>query len=260
VSPGIEEAELYEIVDYNRFKQEVFMNDKLLKGIGCVQRWIRPASGTEHGIGKKRMPFAAWTLVCLILIGVLLPATLCVADQQDPRETAIAADLAAGTDIEVIIQNAVTAGLSVDRAVAAIINAGADPGRVVYAAIIANFAASDVVKGAAAAVAQMGVSDAPSMTRHMAAIIQAATQAGATTSQVNGGLSNAGIPANVIANANSMAASSTPPVYGYTAPPGSPPPTGEGTLGGGGGLIGGSGVGAPPSSASGTRPASPTQP
>ena len=131
------------------------MNEQLLKGIGCVPRWTRPASGPERGIGTK-MPFAARVAACLILIGVLLPATLCVAAQQAPREAAIAADLAGGIDIAVIIQNAVAAGLSVDRAVEVLVTAGADPGRVVYVAITANFSASDVVRGAANAVERMG--------------------------------------------------------------------------------------------------------
>lgn len=215
------------------------MNEQLMKG---------------SGIGKKRMPFAARVAACLILIGVLLPAALCVAAQQDPREAAIAADFAAGTNITVIIQNAVAAGLSVERAVQVLVAAGANAGSVVYAAITAGYSASDVVKGAANAVEGMGLSDSALLTQ-MATIISGATQAGATPAQVNTGLSNAGVPPTVIAGANSLAGSPGQPVYGYTAPPGGTPPTGGGPLGGGGGLIGGSGLGKPP-----TQPASPIVP
>ena len=235
------------------------MNEKLLKGIRCVQRWMHPASGTERGIGKKRMPFAARIAACLLMIGVLLPATLCVAAQQDPREAAIVADLAGGTDIAVIIQNAVAAGLSVERAVDVLVTAGADPGRVVSAAITAGFSASEVVRGAADAVQRMGLSDAALLTQ-MATIVSAARQAGASETAVNTGLSNAGVSPLMIANANARAASMPPPVYGYTAPPGftRPPTAGTGGAfgrGAGGGLIGGSGLGKPP-----TTPASPTHP
>ena len=62
---------------------------------------------------------------------------------------AIAADVAAGGDIAVIIGNAVAAGMTVAAAVEAIVAAGADPGRVTYLAITANYSAVDVVNGAA---------------------------------------------------------------------------------------------------------------
>ncbi len=242
-------------------EQEVFMNEQFMKGIKCVSRLTRPASDMERENGKKRMPVAARVAACLLMIGVLLPAALCVAAQQDPREAAIAADLAAGTDIAVIIRNAVAAGLSVERAVGALVTAGADPGRVAYVAITANFPASDVVRGASNAVQRMGLSDAAVLTQ-ITTIVSAATTAGAAPSQVNSGLSNAGVPPAVIANANARAASA--PVYGYTAPTAPAPATstviGAAVGGGGGGAIGGSGVGAPPTSASRTQPASPTKP
>lgn len=166
------------------------------------------------------------------------------------------------------------AGLSVCRDVEVLVTAGADPGRVVYVAIT-DFCASEVVPGtanavnficapevvrcAANAVERIGLSDAALLTQ-MATIVSAARQAGASETAVNTGLSNAGVPPAVIASANTRAASSTPPVYGYTAPPGStPPPTagigGAFGRGGGGGLIGGASIGKPP-----TTPASPTKP
>jgi len=220
------------------------MNEQLLKGIGCMPRWMRPASGTERGIGKKRMPVAARVAACLLLIGVLLPATLCVAAQQDPREAAIVADLAVGTDIAVIIQNAVAAGLTVARAVEVLVTAGADSGRIVYMAITAHFLASDVVCGAANAVQKMGLSDAALLTQ-LATIGSVARQAGASQTEVNTGFTCGGISPPVIAS-----------VYGYTAPPGYTVPLTAGIGGGAGGsLIGGSGIGKPP-----TTPASPTVP
>lgn len=241
------------------------MNEQLLKGIRCVPRWTRPASGAERGIGKKRMPFAARVAACLLLIGVLLPAALCVAAQQDPREAAIVADLAAGIDIAVIIQNAVAAGLTVSRAVEVLVTAGADTGRVVYMAITAQFLASDVVCGAANAVRRMGPSDAALLTQ-LATMVSVARQAGASETEVNTGLTCGSISPAVIANANARAAASPAPVFGYTAPAAPPPATttvigtAVGGGGAGGGAIGGSGIGAPPTSASGTKPASPTKP
>jgi len=208
----------------------------------------------------KRVPFAARVAVCLLLIGLLLPAALCVSAQQDPREAAIVADLAGGTDIAVILRNATAAGLSVDRAVEVLVAGGADTGRVVYAAIIAGFTASDVVKGATNAIEGMGLTDAARLTQ-LAMIVSAAQQAGATVEQVNIWLSNAGVPPAVIASANTLAATTPAPVYGYTAPAGStPPPTAGiggafGSATAGGGLIGGSGIGQPP-----TGTASRTQP
>jgi hypothetical protein len=234
------------------------MNEPLLKGIRCVSHRPRPASGTERGIVKKRMAIAARVAACLLLIGVLVAPPLSAATEDETRIAAITAALAAGTDIAVIIQNAVAAGMALDRAVEVIVGAGVDPGRVVYAAITAGFSASEVVRGAANGVEGRGLTDAGLLTQ-MTTIVQAATQAGATPSQINSGLVNAGIPATVIAAANAGAATSSGPVYGYTAPPGTPPPAGGigGTFGGGsgGGLIGGSGIGAPP-----TKPASPTKP
>ena len=298
------------------------MNEPLLKRIRDVACWTHPASDTERGIGKKRMPFAARVAVCLLLIGVLLPAALCVAAQQgayvitttagaggsiyplmpavnhgssqtftitpkagyrvadlkvdgisvgavttyslnnvtathtisatfvDTREAAIAAELAAGTDFAVIIKNAVNAGMSVDNAVRALVTAGADPGKVTFDAITAKFDPSAVTQGAANGVAAKGLSDA-AVQGQMATIVQAATQAGATPTQTNTGLSNASVPSTVIANANAIAASS--PVFGYAALP-SAGAAGSGVgsglpvmSGGAGGSGGGGGGGVNPS-------------
>ena len=177
---------------------------------------------------------------------------------------AIAADVAAGGDIAVIIGNAVAAGMTVAAAVEAIVTAGADPGRVAYAAITANYSAADVVTGATAAIAKTALSDA-ALQAQVTTIVSTARQAGASESQVNGALVAAGVSTTVIANANVQAVQTPAPVYGYTAPVAPPPATTTvigATVGGGagGGAIGGSGVGAPPTSASGTKPASPTKP
>lgn len=240
------------------------MNEQLRKGIVDVSHRMRQPSDTKLGIGKKRMPVAARFAASLLVIGLMLPTAPCVAAVPNPNEAAIAADLAAGVDITLIIQNAVAAGIPVDRAVEVLVTAGANPGAVVNAAIGANFAAADVTRGAANAVQQMGLSEAAAQTQ-LATIVQAATLAGAPPAQVNSGLSGAGFSATAIANANTNAASLPPPVFGYTAPPAPPtPPTGVIVAGagggGGGGAIGGSGVGAPSTPASGTKPASPTRP
>lgn len=168
----------------------------------------------------------------------------------------IGADVAAGVDIATIIGNAVAAGMTVTAAVEAIIGAGADPGRVTYLAILANYPATDVINGAASAVTKMGLSDA-AFQAQMTLIASTARQAGASAGQINSGLSSAGVSATIIANANAQAARNPAPVFGYTAPtPPAPPLTGGlGPSGGGGPIIGGSGIGAPP-----TKAASQTKP
>ncbi|HLA27263.1 MAG TPA: hypothetical protein VJZ49_05160, partial [Syntrophales bacterium] len=219
------------------------MNGPLLKNIKCVRCWTRPVSEAERGISEKRMPIMARVATCLLLISfIIIASPRSAASEEDARLAVIASDLAAGTDIAVIIQNAVAAGLSVDRAVEALVTAGAEPGMVAYAAITANFPVSDVVRGAANAIAQLGLSEAALLSQ-VTTIVSAATTAGANPAQVNSGLVNTGIPPATIANAISRAASA--PVFGYTAPA-TPPPAGPpiiaGPVGGLGGLIGGSGV------------------
>lgn len=179
--------------------------------------------------------------------------------EQTAPVKAIAADVAAGGDIAVIIGNAIAAGMTVEAAVEAIVMGGADPGRVAYAAITANYSAADVLKGAAAAVARTGYSGA-ALQSQVAAIASMARQAGASESQVNEAFINAGVPATVIANAATQAAQTPAPVFGYTAP--APTLSLTASIGPTGGApIGGGGIGAPPTIASGgTKPASPTRP
>lgn len=240
------------------------MKKPIMKGIEGVSDFAHRPSDTKRGTGEKGLPVAAHLAACLLVIGLLLPANLCPAAEQNTAEAAIAADLAAGVEITVIIQNAVAAGLSVENAVAVLVTAGANPGVVVNAAIGAGFSAPNVVQGASNAIQQMGLPDAAVLTQ-MTTIVQAATQAGATPAQVNSGFSNAGVSPTVIANANTNAASTPPPVFGYTAPPTTAAPAtavvgAAAGGGGGGGLIGGGAIGAQPTEASGNKPASPTQP
>lgn len=207
-------------------------------------------TGIRHlGIQRSILPCV---MAALLLLSVALPLSAQAASEQDPRLAAIAADVAAGVDVAVIIRNATAAGLPLDRAVEAIVAAGVDPGRVVYLAILAGYSASDVVNGAADAVSKMGLSDA-AFQAQITLIVSTARQAGATAGQINSGLSNAGVSATIIANANAEAGRNPAPVFGYTAPtPPAPPLTGG--LGPGP-IIGGSGIGAPPTkAASGTRP------
>ena len=217
------------------------MSKLLITGIEYLRQGKHILSDVEHGIGGIRCSTLSCVMAALLLLSVMSPLTVQAADEQDLRLVAIAANLAAGDDIVTIIQNAVAAGLTVERAVEALVTAGADLGRVVYEAIAANFPASEVVQGAANAVQRMGLSDAAFLTQ-MATIVSAARQAGASEASVNSGLSNAGVSPTVIASANALAASSRASVFGYRD------------------LIGGSGVGAPPTAASGARPASPTTP
>lgn len=190
----------------------------------------------------------------LLLLCFMLPLTVQAASPQDPRIAAINADVAAGTDIAVIIQNAVAAGLTVQQAVEAIVAAGVDPGRVVYLAILANYPATDVITGAANAVSKMGLSET-AFQAQITLIVSTARQAGATAGQVNSGLSLTGVSPNIIANANALAARNPAPVFGYTAPTPPAPPMTAGFGGPSGTPIGGSGIGAPP-----TKAASQTNP
>jgi hypothetical protein len=209
-------------------------------------------------MGVKYLWRGTCVMAVLLLLCVMLFSSVQTANAQDARITALNADVAAGTDIAVIIQNAVAAGLTVSQAVEAIVKAGVDPGRVTYAAITANFSPADVVRGAADAVETQGLSDS-AFQAQITLIDSVARQAGASESQINSGLSSAGVPAGVIANANSQAIQSPAPVFGYTTPY-TPPPTGGIGGTGGTGFIGGSGIGAPENQASGSKPASPSKP
>lgn len=200
-------------------------------------------------------------IALLVMSLMLLPLPLW-AQGQDAQQASIAADLAAGTDIAVIIKNALAAGMTVEEAVEAIVTAGADPGRVVYIAITANYSAEAVVQGATAAVSKMGLTGA-NFQAAVTVISSAALQAGATQSQVTAGARNAGVSTAIISNAITQALMSPAPVFGYTAP--TPPPTTAVVLGtvlgapGGATIIGGSAIGAPPTPAA-TGKASPYKP
>lgn len=207
--------------------------------------------------------FLRFLIIALIFISLLPSLSLGAQGGnrgQDPRLLRIAADLAAGTDIAVIIRNAVDAGLSVEKAVESLITAGADPGRVVYLAIAAHYPAEKVLKGAFTAVKKMGLSDI-ALQEAVNTIVSVALQAGATESQVNSAAMSAGIPAAVIANAIAEATSNPSPVFGYKAPGANTTSIVGNRVGapGAGSFIGGSGIGAPPTDAA-THPASPYNP
>ncbi len=181
-------------------------------------------------------------IAILLLCFFMPPLTVQEAAAQDLRITAINADVAAGVDIATIIQNAVAAGLTVSQAVEAIVAAGVDPGRVVYIAIQANYSATDVVNGAANAVAKMGLSDT-AFQAQISLIVSTALQGGASEGSIRNGLSLAGVSAPVIANAFAQAVTNPAPVFGYTTPYIPPRPGGPGGPGGFTGFIGGSGIG-----------------
>lgn len=225
------------------------MSKLLITGIKYMRRGKHIVSDAQHGIGGIRCSILPCVMAALLLFSVMLPLTVQAASEQDPRLAAIAADAAAGVDIVTIIQNAVAAGLTVERAVEAIVTAGVDPGRVAYVSIVANYTATDVVCGDAKAVTKMGLS-ATEFQAQMTLIVSTALQAGATESQVNSGLTCGGVSANVIANAFAQASQSPAPVFGYTAPitPARPLTTVIGT------------TGVPIGGGSGTKPASPTKP
>lgn len=234
-----------------------------------IMKAVPEEKGVTSSHNSKRGGIAKflWSLMtALILTGLVLSMPLGAQErgpERDPRQLQLAADLAAGMDIAVIIRNAVAAGLSVEQAIESLVTAGTEPGRVVYSAITAGFPAESVVKGAATAVTKMGLS-AASFQATMTTIVSVALQAGATASQVNNGARSAGVPAGVIANANVQAAQSPAPVFGYTAPV-TPTATTSSVIGGAvgsrgaGSNIGGAGVGAPPTEAA-TKPASPYKP
>ncbi len=225
------------------------MNEKNFTENEYLQRGACVKFNAKTGIGKKYYRhFSCFMAICLLLIGSVLSFPLCAAEP-DAQKAAISAGVAAGTDISIIMQNAVAAGMTPEQAVEAIVMAGADPGRVVYEAITAKYSDEAVVKGAAAAVLQLYGADSA----QVSAIVSAAIQAGASASQVNSALASAGVPPTVIATANTQSAQSPAPAEGYTAPVAPAPLTAA--VGGGSVPIGGSGVGAPP-----TKQASPYKP
>jgi len=232
------------------------MNQQVVTKNEYLQRGACDKCSAKSDIGKKQYRYACIMALLLLLIGSVLSFPLCAAEP-DAQKAAISAGVAAGTDISIIMQNAVAAGMTPEQAVEAIVMAGADPGRVVYEAITAKYSDEAVVKGAAAAVQQLYGADSA----QVSAIVSAAIQAGASASQVNSALASAGVPPTVIATANTQSAQSPAPAEGYTAPVAPAPLTaavggGGGPIGGGGGApIGGSGVGAPP-----TKQASPYKP
>ena len=212
--------------------------------------------------------FLCITLIILFLIGSVLSLPL-HADDTNTQNAAIAAGVAAGTDVSVIIKDAVAAGMTPEQAVEAIVKAGEDPGRVVYEAITAKYDADAVIKGASVAVSQefgSGTNASPDAeSKAVSAIISAGVQAGVSDSTVQAAVASTGVPPTVIANANTQASGGSPgPAEGYSAPAPPAPPTsniGGGTGGGGGGggstggggTIGGSGIGS-------SKPASPYKP
>jgi hypothetical protein len=225
----------------------------------------REAHGTccaESAASNPGMKFLGfWMVLMLFLIGSQFASPLHAAIP-DAQKTAIAAGVAAGTDIAVIMQNAVAAGLTPEEAVQELVRAGADPGRVVYEAITAKYSAEIVTKAAAEAVAATSGEDSALLSNQTAAIYSAALQAGATAGDVNGWLAAANIPPTVIANAGTQSGQTQGPAEGYSAPGQGPALTSliggvggaGGGVGGAGGGIGGAGVGSP------TKPASPTKP
>lgn len=198
--------------------------------------------------------FACMTVFFFLLASVMLSSPLRAADL-DTAKAAIAAGVAAGTDVSVIMKDAIAAGMTTEQAADALVTAGADPGRVVYEAITAKYADEAVIKGVAGAVFRQHCTDS-TLTSPCAgqasAIISAGLQAGLTVPQINGWLAAAGFPPTVVASANTQVFQSPGPAEGYTAPTSGAPLTS--IIGGGGGPIGGSSIGSP------TKPASPTKP
>lgn len=240
------------------------MNQRAVTENEYLQRGACDKCSAKSGIGKKQYRYACIMALLLLLIGSVLSFPLCAAEP-DAQKAAISAGVAAGTDISVIMQNAVAAGMTPEQAVMAIVIAGADPGRVVYEAIAAKYLDKDVVKGVAAAVHQLYCADtsvtATTCSAQVSTIVSAAQQAGVSADQINGFLADAGTPATVVASANTQSSQNPAPAEGYTAPVAAAPLTaaiggGSGPIGGGGGApIGGSGVGAPQ-----TKAASPHKP
>jgi hypothetical protein len=236
-------------------RQEVFMS-KLFMPILCN------SEKNSKGIRRSVLPYV---LAALLLFSVM--SSPVQAADPDPRIAALQADVAAlqaggaapGVTYATILQTAVAAGLSVDGAVDAMVTAGANAGNVVYLAIQANFSPTDVVNGAAEATVRMNLEPA-ALQAQTNLIYSTALQAGATESQINGGLSTGGIGAGIISNASVAAGKSPAPVFGYSAPTGPSGGAGGGGALGGGGLPGGGGGTIGGSGLSGTRTASDYKP
>ena len=210
---------------------EVVMKENINKGVKFIQRKNRYDSIGKSEMKKAPNLYFSCVMAVLFLMSMAVSLPLWAADQQDPKLAQIAADVAAGTDIALIIQQAVAGGMTVANAVEAVVNAGADPGRVAYIAITANYSAESVVQGAITAVSKMGLSDADFQTA-LTLIASAALQAGANPRQIISGAANAGVANNVIANAIAQARLNPAPVFGYTAPAPAGPTTSRWNIGG----------------------------
>ncbi|MFO7667344.1 MAG: hypothetical protein R6V76_12035 [Desulfobacterales bacterium] len=188
------------------------------EGVEFIQRKNRYDFIGNSGIKKAPgIYFVTCVMALLFLMSMEVSLPLRAAGQQNPRQALIAADVAAGKDIALIIQEAVAGGMSVANAVEAIVDAGVDPGRVVYIAITANYSAESVVQGAITAVLKMGLSEAD-FQNALTLISSAALQAGANDNQIITGAANAGVANNIIANAIARAKQNPAPVFGYSAP------------------------------------------
>ncbi len=223
------------------------MTGRAVSGIMDFRWRTNVPSIAEAVVSKEQYRYLAGMLVfILFLLGSVFSFPLCAAAEMDARKAAIAAGVAAGTDISVIIKDAVAAGMTPQQAVEELVAAGADPGRVVYEAITAKYSSEAVIKGASTAVNQKFCTnpDETPCSTGVNAIITAATQAGESQTTVQGWIASAGISANVIANAGSSGSQNggtKAPVEAYS-PPGAPPAL-TSIIGGGGGSIGGSGIG-----------------
>jgi hypothetical protein len=182
------------------------MSELLLRGI----RYLR---------GRGHIVLAALLLFCFII-----PMTAQAAEQKDQRIVALAADVAAGTDIAIIIKNAVDSGLALRKAAEEIVTASVDPGRVAYLGILAKFLPPDVICGVANAVTKMKLPP-DAFLEQIALIASTSMQAGASESEVRIGLACGGIAATEIGNALVRATQSPAPVFGYTAPTQTAAPT-----------------------------------
>jgi hypothetical protein len=225
-------------------------------------------NGTKKGIhlatGKFQQRFYPFIVVIMLLfVGALFSSPLHAA-VSSAQKSAIAAGMAAGTEISTLLKNAVASGLTPEEAVQELIRAGADPGKVVYEAITAKYSAEGVTKSAGKAVMdvygneclQKGIelANCQSLNSQVSSMQSAALQAGVPASNINGWLAAANVPPTVIANAGTQSGQSPAPAEGPSGPtPSGPALTSliSGAGGASGGYsIGGAGVGSP------TKPAS----
>ena len=199
--------------------------------------------------------WASMSVFILFLLGAIFSAPFDAVAEMNAEKAAIAAGVAAGTDISVIMKDTVASGMTVRQVVEELVLAGADPGRVVYEAITAKYATESVIIGVSTAVNQKYGSDPAALTTNVNAIITAATQAGESQGAVQGFVASAGVSPNIIANAGgSEGGGPKAPVEAYSPPGGE---SGGGALtsiiGGGGANVGGSGIGST-KTASNTKP------